>query len=420
MTLPFDVNLADPATFERGIPHEAFTWLREHAPVYWHEHGPQRVTPLPGEPPQRGFWVLTRYRDIVAVSKDPECFSSARGSMLIRDLDEGRLQRMRGWLINLDAPRHTRIRRLVSKAYSIAFVRQFEPVMRAAARATINAVCERGACDFAIDVAGPMPFQVTAEILGIPVTDRPKVATWLDQVVGLEDADPSATGSTHHAAAQLFDYLADFGREQRRQPSSALVQALLASEVDGELLDTENLEQFLLLFTMASNETTRNAIANGMQALLEHPQQHRRLLAEPQHLDASVDEMLRYAGPAIHMRRTASRDTEIAGQPIRENDKVLMFYSAANRDESVFPKAQSFDVVRQPNPHLAFGVGPHFCLGAQQSWSILRCFFAELLPRLPDLTLNGPVVRLHSLAINGIRSLPVHFTPTKPNNSIDF
>jgi len=409
-----DVNLADAATFERGMPHEHFAWLRAHAPVSWHARGPQRDPPLPGEPAQRGFWALTRYHDVVAVSKDPERFSSARGSMLIRDLDAGRLDRMRSWLINLDAPQHTHVRRLVSKAYNPHLVRKLEPTIRAAARATVNTVAERGACDFATEIAGPLPFRVTAAILGIPTADHAALAAWLDQVVGLEDAEPSDSGSAQDAATRVFDYLAAFAAEQRRRPHSELVRGLLEAEVDGERLDATTLDIFLLLFTMASNETTRNALATGLHALLEHPQEHRRLLEDPTLIEPAIDEMLRYAGPAIHMRRTATRDTEIGGQAIRENDKVVLFYSSANRDEEIFTAPDSLDVGRHPNPHVAFGVGPHFCMGAQQSWSVMRCLFEELLPRLPDLRGDGPVVRLRSVAINGIRSLPVRYTPAAP------
>ncbi len=389
------------------MPHATFAWLRQHAPAYWHARGPQRSNPDPEEPPQRGFWALTRYRDIVAVSKDTDSFSSTRGSMLIRDLDSGRLERMRHWLINLDPPQHTRLRKLIAKAYSPQLIRSFEPLMRNVARQSVDALVGHGACDFAAVVAGPMPFRVTAAILGLPEVDQPMLAAWLDQVVGLEDAEAESAAETQAAASRIFEYLAAFAAEQRRQLRSPLLRALADVEIDGERLDAASMDMFLQLFTMASNETTRNAITCGLHALLQHPDEHRRLVADMGLLETAIDEMLRYDGPAIHMRRTAVRDLEIAGQLIHENDKVVMFYSAGNRDEEVFADPDRFDVGRQPNPHLAFGVGPHFCLGAHQSWNVMRCLFEEMLPRCPDLQLDGPAVYLRSVAIHGIRSLPV-------------
>ncbi len=396
------VDILDPDIYVRGVPHDTFRLLRREAPVYWHP-----------EPGGGGFWAITKYDDVVAVSMDPATYSSALRGSLIEDPPEDAMPVMRSLLINQDPPQHTKYRRLVSKGFTPAMVRRLEPHIRELTSRIIDRVAPLGQCDFVTDVAAELPLQVIVELMGIPMEDRHQVFDWSNRMLG--NADPEYSGSLEEArkaSLELYAYANQLASKRKRDPQDDLVSVLMRADVDGEALTEAEFDAFFMLLAVAGNETTRNAIAGGMLALIQHPEQRARLLADPSLLPLAVEEMLRWVSPVIHFRRTATRDTELRGQRIRRGDKVVIYYASANRDEEYFPDGDVFDVGRTPNEHVAFGPGgPHFCLGANLARLEMRIMFEELLRRLPDMELAGPVERLRSNFINGIKHMPVRYTP---------
>jgi len=391
------LDLSDPDTFVNDIPHAAFKRLRAEAPVYWQ---PEQVG--------KGFWAITRYADLVAVSKDTLTFSSARGGTNIFELNEEELSSIRMLMLNMDPPRHNKFRRLVSTGFTARMVTQLEPHIREICAELVDKVAARGSFDFVTEVAAELPLLVIAEMLGVPATDRHQVFDWSNRLVGFDDPEyRTSMADGKIAAAEMWAYANQLATQRRKHPLDDLVSVLLEAEVDGDRLTEMEFDSFFLLLAVAGNETTRNLISGGMRALLEHPEEHDRLVADPSLLPTAIEEMLRWVTPLIHFRRTATRDVEMHGQRIRENDKVVIFYPSANRDETAFASPERFDVGRTPNDHVAFGIGEHFCLGANLARMEIRLIFEELLRRLPNLELDGPVRRLRSNFINGIKSMPV-------------
>ena len=396
-------DVFDPELYIAGVPHDRFRRLRQEAPVYFHP-----------EPAGPGYWALTRYDDVARVSKDPLTFSSARGGTNIEDLTEESLSQVRLMMLNMDPPKHQQFRRLVSVGFTPRMIRALEPRIRETATAIIDKVARRGHCDFVEEVAAELPLQVIAELMGIPLEDRHKVFTWSNRLIGFDDPEFSTSRQDGTLAAmEMWAYATALAESRRDRAGSDLVTTLINAEIDGERLTGTEFEAFFLLLAVAGNETTRNLISGGMLALIEHPQARERLLAEPTLMPSAVEEMLRFVTPVMHFRRTATRATEIRGQRVAAGDKVVMYYTSANRDEEVFPDPDAFDVARSPNDHLAFGVGEHFCLGASLARLEIRVMFEELLKRLPDIELAGPVRRLRSSFINGYKRIPVRFTPEK-------
>jgi cholest-4-en-3-one 26-monooxygenase len=394
-----DIDLANPDTFVPGYPHEAFALLRREAPVYWH---PDRTG--------SGFWVVSRYRDVMAVSLDSRTFSSARGGTILREFEGEELESNRAIMLNMDAPRHTRFRRLVNMGFSPRMVSRLVPQVREMASRIIDAVAARDGCDFVTDIAAELPLQVIAEMIGVPLEDRHLVFKWSNQMIGFDDPEYQPSSDVSKVAAmEMFMYANQLALDRKDRPRDDLVSVLMAAEVDGEKLTEVEFDAFFLLLAVAGNETTRNLISGGMLALVEHPEERARLLRDPALLPTAVEEMLRWVSPVMYFRRTATRDTELGGQRICEGDKLTIWYGSANRDEDVFPEPQRFDVGRIPNEHLAFGIGHHFCLGANLARLEIQILFEELLRRLPDLELAGPVERLRSNFINGIKHMPVRW-----------
>ncbi len=406
------VDLFDSATFERAIPHEYFSWLRENEPVHWQPPGSGGVPQVsPSEPEQRGFWVISRHADVVEVSLDQRRFSSERGTSLLIDFDDERIAQMRLWMINQDSPGHTKLRKLINKGFTKRMIQQMDEHIRKLSAEIVDGVARKGECDFVAAIASELPVLVIAELMGCPAEDRVKLFNLSNQMIGFEDPDFSGGDRAESAMIEMLEYAGHLGALRRADPRDDLTSALVHAELDGERLDELGFNMFFILLILAGNETTRNAISGGMLALSDHPDQRAKLVDNPSLLTTATEEILRYVSPVITMRRTATCDTEIAGQSIRENDKVVMFYPAANRDPDVFENPQQFDVTRDPNPHLAFGWGPHFCLGASLARAEVRCVFSELLSRLPDIEVSGPVRRLRSSTVSSIKSMPVRFTP---------
>jgi cholest-4-en-3-one 26-monooxygenase len=379
-----------------------FALLRREDPVHWHP-----------EPDGPGFWCITRHADLVTVNRDWEVFSSAEQGVNIPDIAPGD-EMVREMMLVMDPPRHTRYRLLVNKGFTPRMVGLLEDHLRAKARAIVDNVCERGSCDFVADIASELPLQAIAELMGVPQEDRHRLFEWSNRLVGFDD--PEFQGSREdglHAAVEVYTYANQLAARRRDDPRDDIVTRLINAEIDGDRLSEAEFDMFFLLLAVAGNETTRNATAHGMKALIEHPDQYAALVANPDLVDSAVEEILRWATPVLHFRRTARRDYELGGRTIRAGDKVVMWHISANRDETVFEDPFRFDIRRSPNDHIAFGGGgPHFCLGANLARMELRLIFRELVTRLPDLTLDGEVEFLRSNFIGGIKRMPVRFTPS--------
>jgi cholest-4-en-3-one 26-monooxygenase len=408
------LDLYDSATFERGIPHGYFAWLREHEPVHWQPPRQVRsnVADVMGVT-QHGYWAVTRHADVIEVSLDQQRFSSERGTVIVTDVNPERVAQLRLWMINQDAPRHTKLRKLVNKGFTKRMIDTMEGHIRELSREIVDGVARKGECDFVASVASELPLLVIAELVGAPREDRGKLFDWSNQLIGFEDPEFANEAAATDTLLEMFEYAGHLAAQRRADPRDDLTSVLVHAEVDGAHLDELGFNMFFVLLILAGNETTRNAISGGMLALSEHRDQWQKLLDSPRLLPTATEEILRFVSPVITMRRTATCDTEIAGQPIRENEKVVMFYPSANRDAGVFEQPDRFDVTRDPNPHLAFGWGPHFCLGASLARGEIRSLFGELLSRLPDIEVCGPVRRLRSSTVNSIKSMPVRFTPER-------
>ncbi len=397
-----EVDLWNPDVFVQGVPHEAFRTLRLEDPVHRHKENP-------GGP---GFWAVTRYADVVTVSKDPGLFSSYRGGTNIPDYPPDDMAMIRMMMVNMDPPQHGKFRKLARTGFTPRIVAQMEPKIRVAAAAIVDEVAGLGRCDFVTKIAAELPLQVIADLLGIPQEDRHRVFNWSNRLIGFDDPEfQTSIEDAKIAAAEVWMYANQLAMMRKGTPGEDMVSVLMNAVVDGERLTEMEFDGFFLLLAVAGNETTRNLISGGMLALIEHPEQRARLIADPSLIPSAVEEMLRWVSPVMHFRRTATRDTELGGKKIAEGDKVVMYYPSANRDEQVFPGGDRFDVGRTPNEHLAFGAGEHFCLGASLARLEIRIIFEEIIRRLPDIELAGPVRRLRSNFINGFKEIPVQFTP---------
>ncbi len=400
-----DFDLYDAKRYEQsGPPYEAFRWLRANAPVFRHPE-PEGKGP--------GFWAITRYADIVHCSTHPLIFSSWMGGTNIEDYSGDDLNAMRAMLANMDPPAHSRYRRLVSTGFTPRMIAATEPHLRTLARDIIGAVAERGECDFVTSLAVEFPLQTITQFLGVPLEDRIKIFDWSNTLIAWDDPEYQGESDPRTAAMQIWGYAMGLAEQRRANPGDDLVSVLINSKVDGEALGEMQFELFFLLLSVAGNETTRNLLSGGLLALFENPDQLARLKADPSLMPSAVDEMLRWVTPVNYFRRTVSQDTEVGGQAMKEGDKIAMYYTSANRDTSVFTDPDRFDIGRTPNEHLTFGVGEHFCLGASLARLEIRIFFEELFQMLPDIQLAGPARRLRSNFINGIKSMPVKFTPAK-------
>ncbi len=398
-----EVELHDPDVFVRGVPHDALRLLRKEAPVHFHHE--------PGGP---GFWAVTKYEDVVTVGKDPGRFSSHRGGTNIQDYPPENLSTIQLLMLNMDPPQHNKFRRLVSQGFTPRMVARIEPFVRQATRSILDKVASRGECDFVRNIAAELPLVVIADLMGVPQEDRGRLFDWSNRLIGFDDPEfQTSLEDGRQAAMEMWMYANELAAGRKGEKGEDLVSVLMNAEVDGVGLTEMEFDAFFLLLAVAGNETTRNLISGGMLALIEHPEQRARLLADPSLVPSAVEEMLRWVTPVMYFRRTATRDTELRGVPIKENQKVCVYYSSANRDEDVFPRPEEFDVGRTPNEHLAFGVGQHFCLGNSLARLEIRVMFEELIRRMPDIELAGPVRRLRSNFINGYKSIPVRFTPER-------
>jgi cholest-4-en-3-one 26-monooxygenase len=404
-----EINLIDPGIYRRGgAPHDQFTWLRQHAPVYWHADG--------GDPAWPGFWAVTRHADIGHVSRHAEIFSSSRRLVLFAEAPDDQIEMQRLMMLNMDPPQHTRQRSFVNRGFTPRMISMLTKHVREICDTLIDEVVPRGEADFVTDIAAPLPLQVICELVGAPVEDRDRIFELSNKLVGFDDPEfRSSPEEGMEAAAEIYAYAHELAERRRADPADDIVTRLLQPDDAGEVLTTDEFDLFFLLLTVAGNETTRNAASGGMHAFFEHPGQWRRLLADPGLIPTAAEEIVRWVSPVNLFRRTAVCDIELGGQAIAEGDKVVVFYASANRDESVFAAPQEFDIARDPNPHVGFGGGgPHFCLGRHLAALELRVLLQTLAERMPDIELDGEVSRLRSNFLNGIKHMPVRFTPSAP------
>jgi cytochrome P450 len=391
------IDLLAPASFAAGQPHDQFAWLRAHDPVHWHPEGDEG----------RGFWAVTRYADVKAVGRDAGTYSSVP-SIMIPDgaaLDAGDHQMM----LTMDPPRHTAYRRLVAPGFIPRAARAMRPRIDELARRIVDGAVERGGtCDLVADVAGLMPSYVIADMLGIRHEDGVALYELTEAIHAAPESQ--APGAGMAAILEMFNYAREVWEQRRAEPADDLATTIAFAQVDGDELDLIDFNLFFLLLVDAGGDTTRNLVAGGMDALFSHPDQRAWLAADLDgRLATAVEELLRWVSPVVYMRRTATRDTTLAGTAVATGDKVVMYYGSANRDPEAFgPTADQLDLARTPNEHVAFGGGgPHFCLGAHIARAEIHALLRELLTRLPDLSPAGPTEWLPSTFISGPKHLPV-------------
>jgi cholest-4-en-3-one 26-monooxygenase len=397
-----DVNLVDPDIYERGgPPHDQFAWLREHEPVFWHADG--------GAPDWPGFWAVTRHDHIEQVARHPETFSSARRTSNFNEHPESVVARRRLGILDADPPQHNRLRGLVNRGFTPRMIGLLEQRITDICCRLLDDVTWRSEADFAADVAALLPVHVIGELVGAPPQDRGRLYELTNLMTGSSDPQVSSPARYSQAVAELTAYAAGLAEQRRQQPCDDIVTRLLQPDDEKDELTAAEFAVFFITLIVAGGETTRNAASGGMLAFFQHPEQWRRLLADTALIPTAAEEIVRWVSPINHQRRTATCQTELGGQTIVEGDKVVMFFTSANRDEEVFADPHEFDIGRDPNPHLGFGYGPHFCLGRHLAALELRVLLQAVADRMPAITLDGEVTRLRSNFINGIKHMPVRF-----------
>jgi cytochrome P450 len=398
--------LSQSSLWGSAAQEDVFASLREHDPVTWQEE-PETIWSDSG----RGYWAVVRHADVRHVSRNTRQFVSGLGTELF-DLPL-EVARSYSGMLNMDAPEHTRFRAYVNSAFSARRVKELEEGIRSTVRTILDSVCEKGSCDFATSVADVLPTAVTCDLLGVPHSDRRTIADLSRSAVPLGDPDFGGLDDSFLAVNELIAYGKQLRAERLRAPSDDLLTTLATAEIDGQCLDEDEVGTFFELLITAGIETTGAAIAHGLIALSEHPEQTDIWQSDfASHAPSAVEEILRWSTPVVHFRRTAVSNSEIAGTEIAAGDKVIVFFNSANRDERVFDDPNSFEIGRAPNPHLTFGGGgPHFCLGAHLARLEIRIFFEELFQHLPDLRASGAPTYMHSMFFNGVKALPCSFKP---------
>ncbi len=404
------IDLADLDAFEQGTVWPLFDRLRREDPVHWN----------PEPAPNAGFWALTRHADIVAVDRDPDTFAST-GFVNLEEVDDDLIE-VRRSLLESDGTRHRALRKLLQRDFGGQTLLRYEEFLRGLTRSTVDAALAKGEFDFVKEISADFPIRVLARMLDVPDEDTGQLIDWGNRMIGNTDPDYADVLLEHAdseqykhlpfrspAALEVFAYGRELARRRRGGDGDDLVSKLVNRvPVDGEPLSATEFDNYFLLLVVAGNETTRHTITHAMLALLQNPDQLALLQRRPELIPTAVEEMLRWASPVYHFRRTATRDVRLHGRQIREGDKVVMWFAAGNRDGEVFADPYRFDVTRTPNDHVSFGKGsPHFCLGNNLARLEIRLMFEELLPRIGRAELLGEVRRVRSNFVNGIKTLPV-------------
>ena len=399
-----------------GLPADerdaAFTELRQERPVSW--HGPFESQLVEPEESTGGYWAIVRYPDVIAVSRAPETFCSGQG-VLLDDANPEMLEASQSF-IAMDAPRHTLLRGLVRAAFTPRQVARIEAHIEANATRIVDELAPLGECDFVEHVASRLPMMTISDLMGVPEEQRREVAQAANELVGWNDpeivGDRDPLQCVFDGVMTLTAVALEMADARRAHPTEDLMTGLVQAEVDGHRLAEEEIAAFFVLLAVAGNDTSRHSTSHGLRALTEFPDQRAVLMADLEgRIGGAVEEIVRWATPVLSFRRTATRDTEIGGQEIREGEKVVLFYRSANRDEEAFTDPFRFDIGRDPNRHVGFGGGgPHYCLGASLARTQLRAILVELLRRLPDIEAGEPEPMVGNL-INGIKRMPCRFTP---------
>jgi cholest-4-en-3-one 26-monooxygenase len=396
-------DLTDPDLYANRVPQDELAELRRAAPVWWN--------PQPSDMGfnDDGFWAVTKHRDVVAISRDSETFSSYENTAIIRFLSgstRDQIEMQRVIMLNIDPPHHTKLRGIVSRGFTPRAINGLRDVLAERAQKIVQTALAEGTGDFVTDVACELPLQAIAELLGVPQGDRHKIFSWSNEMVGYDD--PEYTGDGENAAAEILGYSMVMAEDRRACPRDDIVTKLVHAQVDGGELTSDDFGFFVILLSVAGNETTRNAISHGMLAFLDNPDQWELFKADrPQ---TAVDEIVRWATPVTAFQRTATRDTEIGGQEIKKGQRVGIFYRSANFDEEVFDRPERFDILRDPNPHLGFGgSGAHYCLGANLARLEIDLMFNAIADAMPDISKAGDPQRLRSGWLNGVKRLPVSY-----------
>ena len=387
----------------------AFKTLREQRPLAWCD---EVTLPNWTVPPGEGFWAVTKHADVLEASRQPEIFCSGRGATSIVDAPQ-EMNDFFGSMINMDNPRHARLRRIVGAGFSARLVQRTELSLGQSATEIVDRLIDLGECDFVTEVAAKLPLKVICEMMGIPPSHHDRIFHLSNVIISMGDPEYVPEGSDLMTAfltagAELSQLVQDLGTYRREHPTDDLISALVTASVDGEQLDPGELGSFFILLVVAGNETTRNAMSHALHVLTQHPDQRVGWADDFERLaPTAVEEIVRWASPVIWMRRRATCDTTLGGHPIKENDKLLLFYNSANRDEDVFADPYTFSIGRTPNEHVGFGApGPHFCLGAHLARREITVMWRELLHRVPDLAATAEPDRLRSSFVNGIKHLP--------------
>jgi len=402
--IPAGFDFTDPDLYATRLPLEEFAELRRTAPVWWNPQ-PHNTAGFRDD----GYWVVSRLDDVKAVSRDSELFSSREKTAIIRfdeNMTDDSLEANRLVLLNMDAPQHTKLRRIVSKGFTPRSIAKLEDTLRDRAEKIVSEAKKKGSGDFVVDVACELPLQAIAELIGIPQEDRLKIFDWSNQMVSYDD--PEYEVEPLAASAEIVGYAWNMAEERRKCPMDDIVTKLVQADVDGESLASDEFGFFVILLAVAGNETTRNAITHGMKAFLDHPDQWE--LYKKERPKTAPDEIVRWATPVVAFQRTATRDTELGGQHIRKGDRVGMFYSSANFDPDHFDRPEKFDILREDNPHVGFGgTGSHYCIGANLARLEIDLIFNAIADVMPNIVELAPPDRLRSSWLNGIKHYQVRY-----------
>jgi cytochrome P450 len=401
-----EINLSDVSFWlaPREYRESAFHALRTKAPIRFFEE--QEFPPFPKGP---GYYALTRYDDVWQASRNPAVFCSGSGSN-IADLPV-EINEFFGSMINMDDPKHYRLRSIVSKGFTPKEISRVEEYVKTVATQLVDSLLDRfpnGECDFVEEIAAPLPLRIICEMMGIPSDDEKQIFAWTNTILGAGDPEYGGTfEKLMQDALAMFEYAQRLGEDRLANPQSDLTSALMHAEVDGERLTPQEFGSFFILLVVAGNETTRNAISHGMRLLTLHPDQRQLWFSQfDQHSRNAVEEIVRYSTPVIHFRRTVTEATELGGVRLEPGNKVVMFYCSANRDDSAFADPHRFDITRDATKQVGFGAGgPHFCLGANLARREISVMFDEIRKRLPNLQITGEPEYLQSAFINGIKHM---------------
>lgn len=398
-------DFTDPALLAKGMSVREFATLRRSAPVWWVEQDPDKG----GGFHDGGYWAISKHAHIREISCDPDLWSSHLNGAVMRyanDMPPEELEAAKVLMHNSDPPVHTRLRRLISRIFTPRSIANLEEKLLTTARAIVTAAAEKSEGDFVTDVAHKLPLMAIADLVGFPEEDHERLFHWSNVIMAAED--PDCPDDPMIAMVELMGYSYELAADRKQNPADDIITRLVTADEEGDQLSEIEFGYFILLLLVAGNETTRNATSVGMEAFLTHPDQW--ALFKNARPATAVDEIIRWASPVNSFQRTARRDTEIGGVPIKKGQRVGLFYSSANYDEEVFADPFTFDIQRDPNPHLGFGgTGPHFCIGAHLARRELNVMFNAIADCLPDIEMLGPPRRMRHGWINGITDMPVRF-----------